>query len=361
MIFYVSILFLMVLLRYALMGRSRVRTQIYPVLLSLLFVFSAFRFEVGCDWSGYFNQWNIQKFFTFRLALLHGEPTWWAMMHGLQSLGLSYPWLNVASSAIFFLGIHVLAKRQPDPLGFLVLLFPILIINMPMSGMRQAAAIGIMCIAFAAFIDKRLFWFTALTLLASTLHNSAIVFLLLVPLVGGNYTKKRLLLAAILAIPGALVLLIGAAAEQAISRYVGTGEDAAGAVFRVGFLLVAGLGYFLFLRRKWKSTFPRDYKLVSVGALMMCAMIVLVPVSTVIGDRLGYYLIPIETMIFARIPYLPIRNSRAFLSAAPYLGLGLLFLVWTSLSSHFAECYVPYKTWVFGLPASVDYDYDYDY
>lgn len=75
----------------------------------------------------------------------------------------------------------MLARRQPDPLGFLVLLFPILIINMPMSGIKQGAAIGLICIAFAAFIDKKLFWFTAWTLLASTIHNSAIVFLLLIP------------------------------------------------------------------------------------------------------------------------------------------------------------------------------------
>lgn len=357
MIFYVTIFGLMVLLRYALMRRPKARSQIYPVLLLSLFVFSAFRFEVGCDWLGYLNQWEIQKSSTARMALLRVEPVWWSMMQGPQSVGLPYPWLNVTSSAIFFLGIHVLAKRQPDPLSFLILLFPILIINMPMSGIRQGAAIGIMCFAFSAFIDKRLFRFSAWTLLAAGFHNSAIIFLLLIPLVGGNYTKKRLLMAAVLSIPGGLAIFGGDAATGAVNRYVGTGYDAAGAAFRVGLLLVSGLGYFVFLRKKWKRTFPRDYKIVSVGALIMCAAIVLVPISTIIADRIGYYFIPIQTMIFARIPYLPIRKSRALLTALPYLALGLLFAVWTAFSELFAQCYVPYQSWVFGLPASAGYAY----
>lgn len=357
MILYVSISYAMIFLRFALNGRPRLRVRIYPFLLALLFVFSAFRLEVGCDWSGYLNQWNVQEISTLDLALRNTEPTWWAIIQGLQISGLSYPWLNVASSALFFIGIHFLARRQPDPLAFLVLLFPILIINMPMSGIRQAAAIGLICIAFVAFMDKNLFRFVAWTLLASTIHNSAIIFLLLVPLVGGNYTKKRLATAAVLALPGAYVLLSGDAVQQGISRYVATGVDAAGAVFRVGLLFITGLGYFLVLRGKWKVSFPRDYKLVSVGALMMAASIGLVPYSSVIADRLGYYLIPIQTMIFARVPYLPIRTFRTFYSAAPYLALGLFFLAWTYVSKHFTLCYVPYQTWFFGFPASALYSY----
>ena len=37
----------------------------------------------------------------------------------------------------------------------LAVAFPILVINMPMSTIRQAAAIGIMCFAYNAFNDRR--------------------------------------------------------------------------------------------------------------------------------------------------------------------------------------------------------------
>ena len=279
------------------------------------------------------------------------------MMNGLQYLGLPYPWLNVASSAIFFLGVHALARRQPDPLGFLILLFPILIINMPTSGIRQAAAIGIICIAFVAFVDKKLISFIFWTLLAASLHNSASIFLLLAPMVGGSFSKKRLLMATILAVPGVLILSGTESAELATDRYVESGIDAAGSAFRVGLLWISGVVYVVFLAGQWKDTFPQDYKLASVGALIMCAIIFLVPLSTVIGDRLAYYLIPIQTAIFARIPYLPIKKSRRIYSSAPYIGLVVVLLVWTSLSRHFQICYVPYQNWLFGLPSVTQYVY----
>jgi hypothetical protein len=73
-------------------------------------------------------------------------------------------------------------------------------------------------------------------------------------------------------------------------------------------------------------------------------------VSPLLGDRLGYYLVPLQAVIFARIPYLPIRANKALYAAAPYLGLALVFIVWTYMSGHFDKCYVPYDSWLFGLP-----------
>ena len=52
------------------------------------------------------------------------------------------------SSFTFFFGAHYMAQRQQNRIAFLILLFPVLIINMPMSGIRQASAIGALCIAF---------------------------------------------------------------------------------------------------------------------------------------------------------------------------------------------------------------------
>ena len=151
-------------------------------------------------------------------------------------MGLPYPVANIASSAVFFLGVHILARRQPHPLGFLVLLFPILIINMPMSGIRQGAAIGVLCIAFAAFIDRRPLWFAFWVVVAAGFHSSVLIFMLLLPVATGRYTRNRLLMAAVLAVPGAFFLASGDAAEVATSRYIGTNVDAAGAAFRVGML-----------------------------------------------------------------------------------------------------------------------------
>ncbi|WP_163849188.1 EpsG family protein [Pseudooceanicola aestuarii] len=340
------------LLPFQLGRRALVKRQVYGVTLLLIFVFSAFRFEVGCDWSGYYFQYLKADRPSLQLALEGGEPLWWSILYLMNTQNIPYPVANVISSAIFFVGVHLLARRQPNPLAFLVLLFPILIINMPMSAIRQGAGVGLLCVALAAFIDRKPVWCAVWIVLASGFHSSAAVFLILLPLATGNYARSRIMLAAVLAIPGVLLLSGGDAAEIAVDRYVGTGVDAAGAAFRVGVLVLSGLFFFLFLRRPWRRQFPSDFALAHLFSMAMVLLIALVPVSSVIGDRLGYFLIPVQAMIFARVPFLDIPN-RKLMTLLPYIGLALMFTVWTSVSYHFQQCYLPYNSWLFGFPNSL--------
>ncbi|MBI1293205.1 EpsG family protein [bacterium] len=347
---YLGLTSFLFLLRYALAGLGIARVQIYYPVLFGLFLFAAFRYQVGCDWGGYYVQYVSSADLDWSTLTSIREPIWWAILAWINDAGLPYPVTNIMSSAVFFSGIHVLARRQPDPLGFLVLLFPILIINMPMSGIRQGVAIGLLCIALTAFIDRRPLRFALWVVLAAGFHASALIFMLLLPVAIGRYTRGRLILAAILALPGAFFLASSEAAEVVSSRYIDTGIDAAGAAFRVGILGLSALYFFLFLRRKWLLAWPGDYSLASAGAIGMALTFLLVPVSTVIGDRFGYYFIPVQAMIFARIPYLSFRKNAGLHSALPYLGLLLVFAVWSQLSGHFQQCYIPYQTWILGFP-----------
>lgn len=347
---YVGLTNFLFLLRYAFAKQGRARKQIYAVVLFSLFLFSAFRYQVGCDWSGYYFQYAIAANFDWSTLTSIREPIWWAILAWINERGLPYPVANVISNTIFFAGVNILARRQPDPFGFLVLLFPILIINMPMSGIRQGAAIGLVCIAFTAFIDRRPLKYAIWIVLAGGFHTSALIFMLLLPVATGRYTGARLMLAAIIALPGAYFLASSEAAEVATNRYVNSGVDAAGAAFRVGILGLSSLYFFVFVQKKWTIAFPGDYSLASIGAIGMSLAFILVPISTVIGDRFGYYLIPIQAMIFARLPFLPLRNNASLHSAAPYLGLLLVFTVWSQLSWHFQQCYIPYRTWIVGFP-----------
>lgn len=354
---YLTIFNGLLFMRATMRAALRRRAEIYWPLLVGLFIFSAFRFEVGCDWTGYLHQYNIQLGSNLQNALGRSDPLWWALIELQQLLGLPYPWMNVLSSAIFFFGAHVFARRQPDPVAFLLLIFPVLIINLPMSGIRQGAAIGLMFLAFSAFLDRSLWRFAMWTLGASAFHASAAVFLLLSPFVWGNYSRERLLIGALLAVPGAWLLFGTEDASVAATRYIDTGVDAAGAAFRGAAITLAGMFFLFFLRRLWLRSFPVDYKLAQIGSLIMLMIVLLVPVSTVIADRLGYYLIPIQAMIFARIPFLPIQHDRAVYIAGPYVGLLALFAVWTQTSRLFELCYLPYQNWLFGFPEVVRWSF----
>ncbi|WP_371170239.1 EpsG family protein [Aliiroseovarius sp. 2305UL8-7] len=347
---YLAIFVLLGLLRLCLAGQPRLRDHSYFFVLLGLFLFVAFRLEVGCDWNGYQRHYRLQLGQDLTDAMMEREPLWWALTHLVGRLGLGYPWLNVASAGIFFAGVHTLARRQPDRLGFLILLYPVLIINMPMSGIRQAAAIGVMCAGFVAFTCARPKSFVIYTLIATGLHISAGVFLLLAPLVGKDWIKARLVAAFLLAGPGITMLLAGDGAQLAVARYVNTGVDAHGALYRAGLLGATAVLFFLVLRGPWLRQYPKDIRLVNLAALMMLAILQLIVVSSVIADRIGYYLVPVQAMMLARMPFLDLGRSKAVLSTAPYAVLLVMLAVWTSQSTHFRYCYLPYDSWLFGMP-----------
>lgn len=345
---YLAILIGLFLLRYGAARRADNYGHLYWFVLIGLFFFSAFRFRVGCDWSGYYNNYLAGWGQDYSNVLTEREPVWWLLQITLNRWGWPYPIVNVLTSFIFFIGIDALARRQPDRLGFLVLMFPILIINMPMSGIRQAAGIGFLCLSIVAFLDRKPIYYAGWLLVGGTIHSSVLAFLLFAPLTMGLSARIRSLLMLLMAPPGLYLLGQSDSATVALGRYVDTGIDAFGAIFRVSMLALTGMFFLTALISSWKRDYPRDVGVASLGAWIMLALLPVVAISTVIGDRLGYYLIPIQSMIFARIPYLALKSNRQLFSALPYLGLVIVFSYWTLNSSIFDQCYNPYQSWLFG-------------
>ena len=348
---YLGVLAVLFILSFAVDNRSVFRLQIYYLTIAILFLFSAFRYEVGCDWLSYYVEYQVAESLNWSSIPALRQPIWWAILRGMHELGWPYLLANVISSAAFFVGVHILARRQPDPLGFLVLLFPILIINMPMSGIRQGAAIGLICIAFVLFMDRRPILFGLWVILAAGFHTSALIFLLLLPFVTESYSRRRILAGAFLALPGAYSLALTGTAGQAISIYVGTDIQSSGAAFRVGLLTLTALYFLGFLRQNWRAGWPKDYPIASLGSIAMIVVTILLPLSSVIADRLAYYLVPIQALIISRMPFVRPQGGLKIGVWFPYAVLFLVLSVWTQTSLHFQECYSPYKSWIIGLPS----------
>jgi len=347
---YVYMINSLFLMRLALIGNSGLRKLVYHGVLAGLFVFTAFRYEIGCDWLNYKYHYDSAEALLAVFFVNFREPLWVLTVYGVSNWDIPYVSLNIISSAIFFFGMHRLAKRQPDPLGFLIMLLPILIINIPMSGIRQGIAIGIIALALLAYLDGKIKRFVFWVVVAFGFHTSAILAIGFLPFILRVSTATKVIFLVLLGIPMAYFFVSSSIAQLAITRYVTSDANAVGAIFRIGVLMLTALYFMAFLRRPWKRQFPVDYQLARVGALVMLGTFVLVPFSSVIADRLGYYLFPIQAMIFARIPYLSLGNSRVLQSVLPYIGLIAFFLVWSSMSHHFNDCYVPYRTWMFGIP-----------
>ncbi len=263
----------------------------------------------------------------------------------LHYFELDYPYINVIAAVAFFVGFHALAKRQPDPLGVLILAFPILILELAMSAIRQAMAVGFLCFAYNAFVDILLPRFVVFVLIATSFHSSAMIFLLLAPFVGGELSARRIALGGLLALPGVYYILTSEAAETYSQRYIGTATDAAGAPFRTGLLALTGIAFLWFLDREWKAQSIRDYKLAKMSSYMMVATFPLALYSSVLGDRIAFYLYPIQLVVLARLSLIVPGPYSTAIAIAPYSVATLFLLVWTQLSSLFERCYVPYQIW----------------
>jgi hypothetical protein len=121
-----------------------------------------------------------------------------------------------------------------------------------------------MCLALNAFTDKKIIWFIFLIIVAAQFNQSAIIFIFLLPLIYGKYTKRRIALALILALPCIYVILNESNAGQVVDRYLDTGIDAIGGVFRVGLLSLTGMAFIVFLAKKWERTFTQTYKITTI-------------------------------------------------------------------------------------------------
>lgn len=350
---YIFITFLLFSLQFVLRNDIKARLNIYFIIFFALFLFSTFRYQVGCDWKGYLNIYNDLLSLDFLTVLSKRDPLSHLVIYLTSKAGLPYLYANIPFGIIFFVGIHILARRQLDPLSFLIFLFPFLIINMGMSGIRQAAAIGVICIALTAVIDRRPIFFVLWVILAATFHSSAIVFLLLLPFVIGKLNNFNFFLAVILSFPIIVLFLSTDDAKYAINVYVGTIREANGAIYRTGVLALSALYFFLFVKNKWLETFPNDYKIVYLGSLAMISTLLLTLISTVIGDRFGYYFIPIQAIIFSRLPYLTFKRHKVLHIAAPYVGIFIVFYVWIKTSWAYGHCYTPYDNWIIGLPNNI--------
>jgi hypothetical protein len=80
--------------------------------------------------------------------------------------------------------------------------------------------------------------------------------------------------------------------------------------------------------------------------MIMLVLLPLVFVSSVIADRIAYYLMPVQIVILARFSRLNKGVLPPFVLSMPFVASGIVLIGWTALSALFAGCYVPYTSWL---------------
>jgi hypothetical protein len=350
MLLYLSIFLAMVFA--GLFARSRIHQDFALAVFGVfLLVFMGTRYDTGCDFRAY----------EARFLYTYGDPSYMAYVtkeepgfHWLNllvhQLGLDYMWLNVFGSLIFVVCLIRFVRIAPAPMLLLSIMFPVVILQLGMSGLRQALAVAFLMQAMISFVAVRRINAGLWILLAAQFHQSAYLFLPLAFMAGRKFSWT--MAAASLAVLGpAAYFLLGERADVYSDRYVEQiyGENSSGGAVLRYVLAVLPCVLFELQIKRVRRLLPRLYPLLRVVSLMTFALAPIGLLSTVALHRMTFYVLPGTLLIFVcAVMVLPKAHtlSRKFM-VLPAGVLLTYMLGWFTLSRHSSICYVPYESFLF--------------
>lgn len=329
---------------------NRQKTLLFCALYVFFVIFVGARLDTGCDFSTYYLRFKYLFFNNIDSLFDTTEPGFFLISYLTKKAGLEYVWLNVFAAGIFFYYLLKFARNHPRPLLLIALVFPILVIQLSMSGVRQALAVAFLMGALDAFLHAKRMQVVLYILIGSTFHQSLIILLPLALMVGRSYSFARVVGAIVILMPVAAYLLSGRA-EVYQDRYIEEiyGDmDSAGAIFRLGLLVITAAIFELYTSRMARM-FPNEYNLMRLFALVSFALIPVMLINTVALHRLIFYVVPMQAYILAALPsaLFASRRSVQIAEIATIAVYAAYILVWFSASRHANICYVPYQNYLF--------------
>lgn len=316
---------------------------------AFLMLLAGTRYHVGCDYTGYLNRFkDAGRLTSWDTLLLAEEPAFNGLVLAIKEAGLSYDVLIVTVSCIYVVCLMRFASLARTPLAFLVLAFPVLVVQLGMSGIRQAMAVGFLMLALVSFTGRARLLTAIWVLVAAQFHASAIIFLPMALLAGRHLSTRRILVALIVLGPVVVYLLqdrLGVYSDRYVEQIYGE-NSSSGAWFRYALVVLP----FIMLARWYRRVEARFPETIELMRLFMLIAFVLAPIgllSSVALHRLVFYIMPVSiiTLLAVAETLAVIWRERA-IRLAPFVVYGAYILVWFSLSGHASSCYVPYQSWL---------------
>ena len=331
-------------LGYKLLPRDRGyrSTPLFVTALLAVCLMVGLRFEVGADWANYLAIFDTFRYLPVGQAWASGDPAYNLLNSFAGSIGQGIWVVNLACSAVFVLGLHALAKRQPNPWLAVLVAVPYLVIVVAMGYTRQAAAIGLIMMAIGRLEDQQFVRMGLLLLLAITFHKSAIVIL---PLLALAITRYRLIIYSIGSIFIVLVftVFLSRFIDTLFTNYFVSEMSSQGAAVRVAMNMVPAVVFLAFHKRLVLSEVERllwrNFAMASLAA-----MVALVFLPSTVVDRLALYLVPLQVFVLSRAPYgfgLQGRPNGQVMFAVLAYSAGVQ-TIWLVYATH-APYWLPYR------------------
>ena len=318
----------------------------------LLTVAIGLRYRVGCDWFNYIVAMDEVNFAGPIDAMAIATDPGYGLISWLSlKLHLDIYGINAFCATIFCWGLFAFAGKQPLRWLTIVIAVPMLIIVVAMGFTRQAAAIGFLMLAFAAFSEKSLVKFLIFVALATTFHKTAVIMAPLAILIDPKRKIGPVVIGG-LATAALAAAFLTSKFDALTHNYIGNAEwegEGAAAIYRLGLNLLAAIAFF-FCRKRWAAKYDdtRMYFALSGAAIAAFPFAFLEPVA---ADRMSLYLLPYQCAVFARLPDIYGRRLGGWIAAAAILASAVLMHVWFTFANN-SWCWIPYHNLV--LPDLID-------
>lgn len=315
-----------------------------------LLLFAGTRYYVGCDYVGYFLRFDRTPFdFSFSYLLSKEEPGFNGILGYLKSSGHSYSSLLFVCSCIYILCLTRFASLFRSPAIFLVLAFPVLVVQLGMSGIRQALALGFLLVSFTSFVNSSRVWTAIWIFVAAQFHTSAIVFLPMA-LMSGRHVSMRRLIAGMVILGPAVVFLLQERFDVYSDRYIEQihGENSASGAWLRYALVALPFLFFVPWHREIKVLVPKLYELLRLFMMIVFLMFPVGLISSVALHRLTFYVMPVSILALYYVSLLAATKFRVKPIAhwVPIVVYGSYIVVWFAFSKKATSCYIPYQTWL---------------
>lgn len=304
----------------------------------LLWLFTGLRDEVGPDWLAYVYIYDGQVAGPWQEIFSSREPGFSLINKLSESAGWGVYGVNAVCGALFLGGVHRFATRTANAWLATAAVVPFLVFIISMSGIRQAAAIGVVFFLLADWTKNGVLRKVLLILLAATLHNSALFILLFVLWDGSRYPWLRIGVGTVALVLAVRVLDQTGAADVYAQRYLETNVESGGAFYHI---VLSALPAALFLTFRRQIAVHGWYSgLILRASIIAIAMLPMILVSSTGASRLALYLSFVQMWVF---PAFVASHGRRWVGATALCGVYFLavFFVYFTLGSH-VSAYLPY-------------------
>jgi hypothetical protein len=209
---------------------------------------------------------------------------------------------------------------------------------------RQATAIGLLMCGFGYLLQGRVIPYLAMVVLASSFHQTAIVFST-IPLLQPGRGYFRLALGLVLLVALSSISIILEQANTLYLHYVEENMESSGGQVRVLMNLPPVL-IMLANWRKWGEEYG-DRWLWGGMALVAVAFVPLVLIASTAVDRMALYLIPLQIVAWARLPtFIKGRIQKNLAIYAIIVYSAIVQFIWL-VYANFSSSWIPYDNLIF--------------